>query len=817
MNPNINNSTNSITDTPIIMYYGVVESISDNLKLNRVRVRIFGIHNDNRKILKTEDLPYAIVVNSTNTPSTKLGVGGHKLQVGTMVVGYFLDPEDLQQFIVMGSIYSKIKTDSKIALFSLDDIQNPGAVFITSENNTKSNKIEAAKNTTVVNSGNPLGRVDSVVVANGKDGGTDSMFVDINTQITSLGNIFKYVELYDVDNIVLGEDIDREISFIPLTNSLGGFNYQQLPPKGIIRIDKEIISYSDVNTNGLSGTVVRGSPDLTSIVPTAKSSHSKGTTVEWIYPIIKNDKSPLVFSKVTGQAINFGKEVKRITKIIRGYITWFVNQVSAYASSLVADAISKISLYLKSPTPLLIKTIVDALLSVASQIICSLGTATVDSIVASIETMIIDKINELLQSFYTLADSISNFIESCSSKIFDGIMQLVSIVQSVTTLVSTITDKLPIVSGKANKLLTNVKDTFSGKTKLSLGDITGAGTTIVTLLNFLGVGCSNTVSSSDSTYTSCTNYSNILDCNTSNPDLISTLNTWSRPLAEFLDEQNYGGGIVTQYDSTPGVERLLIQGPSATSVEVFNDGTKKTVITKDNYKIVLGSEYIQIQGDVAIKIDGNLSTKVSGNYDLEVGGEYRVNIASSSQITYGSSHTLKLLGDSTINATNKLDIIGTKIGLAGSNGVDIAGGTLSATVSEINLTSLGSLNLMSVYRNDIIGVADTYTCSGTRITLCAGSETNVNSSVKTSSIVGAHTINNMSTFNINAVGVATLNFSGLLNMTSSIKTEDVKGLYQFSANSIFESAKLKTTSVDGLNVSSANMHVRTSSSYNIDN
>lgn len=836
MNPNITNTTNSIIDSPTVMYYGIVESISDKLKLNRVRVRVFGIHNDNKKLLKTEDLPYAIVINSTSSPSNKSGVGTHRLQVGTMVVGYFLDAEDLQQFMVVGSIYSKLKTLGDTILFSLEDIENPGAVYITKENNTKSEKISAAKNTTIINSGNPLGRVDSVPVANGRDGGATNMFLDIQSQITSLGNIFKYIEIYDTDNIVLGEDIDKELSFIPLsinTTQIAELvdgaryepvpNYEQLPPKGIVRIDKEIISYSEVNENGLVGIVMRGSPDITSIVPTAKSPHDKGTTVEWLYPIIKNDKAPLVFSKITRQAINFSKEVKRVTKIIRGYITWFVNQVSAYASTLVADAIAKVSLYLKSPTPLLIKTIVDALLVVASQIICSLGKATVDSIVANIEQMIVDKINELLQSFYNKSDEISNFINSCSSKIFDTIMQLTSIVQSIGNLITDITNKLPIISAKANEFLNNVKKPLenpgaaASTYEFKLGDITDAGNTIVTLLNFLGIGCKNSVGTTDSTYTSCTNYSNLLDCNTANPDLIGTLNTWFRPLEVFLDEQDYGGGISTQYDSSPGVERLLIQGPAATSVEMFNDGTTKTVVTKDNYKIVLGSDYIQIQGDVAIKIDGNMSTKVSGNYDLEIGGEYRVNVGSSSQITYGSTHTLKLLGDSTINAANKLDIVGTKIGLAGTNGVDIAGGTFSALVSEINLTSLGSLNLMSLHRNDIIGVTDNYVCSGTRTTLCVGAENNLNSSTKTSSVIGACTVNNMNTFTGNTVGAAVWNYATALKISSDIKIENVKGLSQFSANSIAESAQLKNSSINGLSISSANMHIRTSRNYSVDN
>jgi len=827
MNPNIANSTNSIIDEPTILMYGIVEATNDNLKLNRVKVRVFGVHNDDKKQLPTGDLPWAIVVNPTSNPSNKTGVGTHKLVAGTMVVGFFADGADCQQFVVMGSIYSKINTSGIIPIFSLEDIQNPGAVFISRDNNTKSNKIPFAKNTNIINAGNPLGRVDNVPLADGKNGGGTSMFNEIKTQITSLGNIFKYIEIYDVDNIVLGEDIDRELGFIPLS-ILGGLSYNpinvdSIPPRGIVQIDQEIISYSEVNENGLVGIIMRGSPDITSSVPTAKSSHTKGTPIKWLYPIIKNDRAPLVYSKITRQAIDFAKEVRRVTKIIRGYITWFVNQVASFASGMISDAIAKVSLFLKSPTPLLVKTICDALLVVASQIICSLGKSTVDSIVFNIENMIVDKINELLQQFYTGAKALDNFIESCSSKIFDGIMQLTSIVQSVGNLVTDITNKIPGISGKANSLSDGVQSSISGSGGFSLPDIASAGSTIATLLNFLGIGCKNVVGSNNDSignagsYTSCTNYMNILDCSSANPDLIGTLNTWFRPLEGFLDEQDYGGGIVEQRDSSPGAERTLIQGPAGTSVEVFNDGTRKTVITNNNYKIVLGGDYIQIQGDVAIKIDGNMSTKVSGNYDLEIGGELRTSVGGASQITYGGSHKLNLLGDSSINATNKLDLAGSKIGIAGSNGVDIAGGTLSALVSEINLTSIGSLNLVSLYRNDITGFSVNEVCSGVKTTLCVGAETNVNSSSRISTIFGANTINNMSTLNFNTAGAATYNFASLWNVSSNIKTESVAGIAQFSANSIVENSQMKTSSVSGLNLSSATTHIRTSSAYSIDN
>ena len=54
-------------------YRGVVEDINDPEKAGRVRIRILGIHSDNKTYVKTQDLPWAI-------PATSIGVDGGGLR-----------------------------------------------------------------------------------------------------------------------------------------------------------------------------------------------------------------------------------------------------------------------------------------------------------------------------------------------------------------------------------------------------------------------------------------------------------------------------------------------------------------------------------------------------------------------------------------------------------------------------------------------------------------------------------------------------------------------------------------------------------------
>ena len=91
------------------MLFGIVENVNDPLKLGRVRVRVYGSH-DNRQgdeyNIKEEDLAWSEVMMPGNTPA-KSGVGHSvNLLVGTLVCGMFKDPAN-QEFMVMGTVPTK--------------------------------------------------------------------------------------------------------------------------------------------------------------------------------------------------------------------------------------------------------------------------------------------------------------------------------------------------------------------------------------------------------------------------------------------------------------------------------------------------------------------------------------------------------------------------------------------------------------------------------------------------------------------------------------------------------------------------------------
>lgn len=101
-------------------FIGMVVDNVDPLKLDRVKVRIHGIHNNNE--IPTEDLPWA-QVNLPVTEDGSSGLGGNsQLKNRAQVFGIFLDGTDSQLPLVLGSI-PKIETERN----DVNEAHNTGA------------------------------------------------------------------------------------------------------------------------------------------------------------------------------------------------------------------------------------------------------------------------------------------------------------------------------------------------------------------------------------------------------------------------------------------------------------------------------------------------------------------------------------------------------------------------------------------------------------------------------------------------------------------------------------------------------------------
>jgi hypothetical protein len=88
----------------LIWFTGIVEDRNDPLFLNRVRVRIYGVHTHDKQLIATPDLPWSEVLMPTTSPSLSgMGTTTHGLVEGSTVMGFWRDGLDLQDSVVMGS------------------------------------------------------------------------------------------------------------------------------------------------------------------------------------------------------------------------------------------------------------------------------------------------------------------------------------------------------------------------------------------------------------------------------------------------------------------------------------------------------------------------------------------------------------------------------------------------------------------------------------------------------------------------------------------------------------------------------------------
>lgn len=90
---------------PIVWFTGVVEDINDTKHLGRAKVRMYGYHSASTSDIPTADLMWAIVGGPTTSANTSgIGQTPHGLVQGTTVYGWFLDGEDAQMPLVVGTL-----------------------------------------------------------------------------------------------------------------------------------------------------------------------------------------------------------------------------------------------------------------------------------------------------------------------------------------------------------------------------------------------------------------------------------------------------------------------------------------------------------------------------------------------------------------------------------------------------------------------------------------------------------------------------------------------------------------------------------------
>lgn len=119
-------------------FIGKVEDIMDEKMLGRIKVRVYGYHDDS---ISKDDLPWASVMGPIQSASSQsVGYSPTGIREGTTVIGFFLDGESAQVPLVIGTLYgepgendvhpaSREINNSKKTPWGAGELQHPGTTF----------------------------------------------------------------------------------------------------------------------------------------------------------------------------------------------------------------------------------------------------------------------------------------------------------------------------------------------------------------------------------------------------------------------------------------------------------------------------------------------------------------------------------------------------------------------------------------------------------------------------------------------------------------------------------------------------------------
>lgn len=92
----------------LLWFIGEVEDINDPLQIGRVKVRCFNIHTDSKIDLPTSLLPWSTPIMPVTSAGTQhIGQTPVGLQIGSIVVGFFMDSSECQIPVIWGSLAGK--------------------------------------------------------------------------------------------------------------------------------------------------------------------------------------------------------------------------------------------------------------------------------------------------------------------------------------------------------------------------------------------------------------------------------------------------------------------------------------------------------------------------------------------------------------------------------------------------------------------------------------------------------------------------------------------------------------------------------------
>ena len=381
---------------------------------NKVKCRIVGYHNPDKVILPTTDLPWATCMFPVMF-AQRSGIGtNQQLQIGSWVVGFFMDGDSAQLPMVMGSIPD----------------ENP-------EGSYKKEPKEGEENRGF----QPILAPDYIDKKMGKGGGS---------QVGGTADTVSTNDKTGTNEAVVEETTDESGSTVSTVNPRGGGAVT--PDAGKAADEKK--KYTIHVGNGKCGT-----PSDVKI---------KGALAEFLKfarGVEKNDIGEWI-DKKTGKLEDMEEKIEAISGRIQGFMGGAMGNIKGTILSEANKHIQKVVNDIKIPNPDLLQPARDQLKNISDLVNC-LFKQIFDELVDVIAGMLRDLLEQALDAALCLAQDIfGDLFGGLMDKIMAGLNTALGILQGALGAIKGAAD---MIQGLSSKILDLVDMVCDGDLSCALG------------------------------------------------------------------------------------------------------------------------------------------------------------------------------------------------------------------------------------------------------------------------------------------------------------------------------------------------------------
>lgn len=187
--------------------------------------------------------------------------------------------------------------------------------------------------------------------------------------------------------------------------------------------------------------------------------------------------------------------------------------------------------------------------------------------------------------------------------------------------------------------------------------------------------------------------------------------TWDEPNPFYAAQYPHNlvlathGGILTEWDSTPGAKRFHIYHPSNSYIEISEDGTMVIRNNKDKFEIVISNKNTHIKGsknttvdqDNNLKVGTNHAVQVTNNRQDEIGGNWSSETKGNKKDTTLGNRIEKISGNWDITISGNINItVNGQCNIQASGTASIqSSSTVSVQAPQVSLNGTAGLSLGS--------------------------------------------------------------------------------------------------------------------------